>query len=1161
MKHQFSQSTLATFFTLCLFSVSQPALKAAPGNLGQIPLFVAAPVQPNIFFMLDDSGSMGWNLRATSGGSITFAAYDITPDFDEEWRTWCLGANALAYNSAISYRPWAGNRPGTTTPYPDQDFTKAWSEPTSVGDLQSTDDPVANSNTRKYDLSNAPVVTWTDGFGVNGVIIEAPDGIYDSGECAVTFSDSRVKKVKDLATDAEKTNFANWFTYYRDRDRTVTAAVSQVVANSSARMGMATLHFNNNVGKAVKDMNVLANKNDLLNDIAKIRPGGGTPLRTRLDWVGEYFDKSSNTPSELNIGSVSSPILDVAHGGECQQNFAMMMSDGFRNGTDAGVGHQDKLRDIPFVYRAHLDNVSDTLADVAMKWYKTDLDTNLANKVPVQTGDNTQNLDENNQQHLVTFTVAFGLSDTFTNPVDRTSRFTWSPAGATSDALKLIDLRHAAYNGRGQYLSAGNPDSLSASLQNVISDIESRKGSGSAVSFNSSTLLAGSSLYFASFDTVGWIGDVRSFSVNPATGRLIQPAQWSAADKLNLKTNGEMAARTVYTWGVEDASGTNNGVLFDWNISVPTPASTILADFKINSDLTTDTSPFSASQRRLNFVRGDTSNDGVGLIRERTSRLGDMVHSATQFVGKPVSNWPDTGSFGIDGNRYSLYESSTSRDEVVYVGANDGLLHGFSASTGQEVLAYLPSAPASVIDSQGLHYLTESDYQHRYYVDGSPVSTDVYMPIEPLGTKDWRTILIGALGGGGQGLYALDVTNPAQFANTQTAAKNTVLWEFTNQDDDHLGFSFSTPQVTMMNNGEWAVIIGNGYNATGTDTAELKIIFIEKGLDGEWATAGDYITVDTRKGTAAEKNGLSTPTLVDLDENGTTDRIYAGDLLGNMWAFDVSNATASNWGSAYNVLTDPAPLFTALDSGVAQPITMKPLIVKPEADWVEDDGNNAPNIMVYFGTGQFVATGDAVNTNQQSFYGVWDAGGVVAKSKLIEQTPISGVPADARVFTQNPVTLAPNIELGWYIDLPETGERVVVNAFEFLGLIYFNTMTPSTSPCSAGGTSWLMALNMKSGANPTSAAFDVDADGSFNDSDQVSDGSTDHHVAGVKFELGIASATAVMTNQDGKSFAYTSGTGTGAGDGSGSIPLDIRDLPSGPTAATGARRAWIQLFN
>lgn len=1169
MKHKFSQTIYTTCFTLSLFSISCSSVYAAPGNVGQTPLFVAPPTQPNIFFMMDDSGSMGWTLRRTGGGSIERYRYYRNPTHNstsinnKRWRTWCLGSNALGYNSAIKYEPWSANMPGTTTPYPDQtDITRVWSEPIHTGSRFSSSNSIGNYSSRSYDLSDAPVVTWTDYDN---------DGVYDEGECPYSFSDTvRVKKLKNLPV-AEQRNFANWFSYYRDRDRTVTAAVTKVISTSSARMGVGTLNGRGGIGVKIEDMTVLANKNALLEEVARIRPSGGTPLQASLNRVGEYFDEASTTPSALNISTASSdkPILSVAEGGECQQNFAMLMTDGYGYGS-AGVGHQDKDIDNEFVFPAHKDNRANKLADVAMKWYKTDLST-LDNKVPVQTGEGTQNLDENNKQHLVTFTIAFGLSDSLTDPVDKTEAFNW-PSGS------LADMRHAAYNGRGKYLSAGNPITLINSLQEVISNIESRQGSAAAVSFNNTSLVEGSLLFSVSFNTVGWTGNVNAIAVDPATGLLSSSSLWNAASLLDSKTNLEMLERTIYSWGI-DSAGNKDGVLFSWANENPQLEANILADFKVNSDASSESLPFSASQDRLNYVRGDTRKDGVGLVRKRDSRLGDIIHSAPRYVGAPLSNWPNNTFFGTAADNYSTYQNSLeNRNGVVYVGANDGLLHGFRTSDGEEIFAYLPSALASSFDNQGFHYLTEIDYQHRYYVDGSPISADVYIPVESAGESAWRTILVGALGGGGQGLYALDVTDPSQFNNTQGDAKNTVLWEFTSQDDPDLGLSFSEPQIAKMNNGEWAVIIGNGYNATGTNTAKLLIIFIEKGLDGTWS-AGDYIKIDTATGTAVNKNGLSTPALLDLDDNGTTDRVYAGDLLGNLWAFDVSNINTSEWGIAHkNTARNSSPLFTATHhagspasqlSAIPQPITMKPLLVKPDADWLTGDTTNEPNIMVYFGTGQYVATGDATNTNQQTFYGIWDAGGIhVSATQLVEQTFITGILNDERVLTSNTVSFpespeAPtteSLELGWFINLPESKERVVVDAFEYDELIYFNTMTPSSEPCSAGGESWRMAVGMKTGGNPTTGAFDINLDGEFDDLDKVSDGVGSYYGASRKFSLGIASSTMVMKNSNGEAFAYTSGTAASSNSADGRPTTTFTErMPGGDPV--GKRFSWIQLFN
>jgi type IV pilus assembly protein PilY1 len=1180
MQHQLFQSIMATVFTICLFSISQAPVQAAPGNLGHIPLFVAPPTPPNIFFMLDDSGSMHWSMPSdgvSSTALITRNQYDTIPDDTREWNVWCLGANFMAYDPTVTYKPWAANQPGTTTPFPDQtNLLSVWADPYTLGvgsiaySVGSENENINGEDSGSANLVASPIVTWTDTDN---------DGEYDVGECPTSFADTRVRRADSL-TAAEQINFANWFSYYRLREHATKAAVTQVVSSSSARMGMATLHHNNGVGIEIKDMTDATNKENLLKDIVKIDSRDGTPLRRSLNNVGKYFDQSSSTPSGLNIStsSTAKPILSAANGGECQQNFTMLMTDGQWNGSaPSGINQQDNTVDNNYVYPAHKDTVSKTLADVAMKWYKTDLAPSLANKVPVQDGANAINLDENNKQHMVTFGVAFGPNGTLTaDPVDRTAAFVW-PVPTAGSTETVDDLRHAAYNGRGKFLSAKNPQTLIKALQNVITDIESRQGSAAAVSFNTTSLVAGTSVFFASFDTTAWKGDVRSISIDPVSG-VLGATNWRAASVLDSKSNVNIASRAIYTWGL-DSVAAKNGVLFNWSTVNPQPATVISDDFKKNQDTSVDVAPFTDSQARMNYVRGDTSNDGVGLIRNRSSRLGDIINSAPYFVGSPVSNWPNSGlPFSTYATLYSTYQSAletTPRQGMVYVGANDGMLHGFKEDDGEEVFAYVPSSPASSSDNDGLHYLTESDYQHRYYVDGSPISADVYLRAEALGTQAWHTILVGSLRGGGQGLYALDVTDPSQFLNTQAAAKDLVMWEFTNQDDADLGFTFSDPQITMMNNGEWAVIIGNGYNATGTDTAKLMILFIERGIDGVWA-AGDYIKLDTGVGTAINKNGLSTPTLIDLDGDGKTDRIYAGDLHGNMWAFDVSNGASSNWEIAHeDGSANKIPLFTAahhagnppvqvLGTPTPQPITMKPLVVKPS--WITDTGLNTPNVMVYFGTGQYIATGDASNTDQQTFYGVWDTGIVpvsgasVLPTNLVEQTFLPGFPVDARVLSHNSVSYAatPSTgDQGWFVNLPESGERVVVNAFVLQGLVFFNTLAPSSAPCSAGGSSWLMAVNQETGANPDFSAFDITGDRDLDTADVVTDGAGNQaYAAGVAFLHGIASATAVITNDSGASFGIISGT-----DSNDPHDYVLPGGGGGGTPSTGVRRSWLQLFN
>lgn len=1135
--------TIAT--STLMFSVSCQPVYAAPGSLSQLPLFIAPTPPANIFFALDDSGSMGWTMPANDTTSISLYYY-FSPNRSDylsgEWPAWCRGANVLAYDPAIEYKPWKGKDPNGNAFQDVTDLTKVPVNPAVIDNLPADrwtwwPGLVLGTATGIIDLSNAPVFkTWSDSNG---------NGIFDPNECPTNFG-SDVIKAKNLSA-AEKINFANWFAYYRTRMHTTKAAVTNVVAVSSARMGMATLHHNNHVGIEIKDMSSISNKDALMTDLLAMYPSGGTPLRSFLNDVGQYFDNSSTTPSSLNLGSSpTKPIFPQTQGGECQQNFVMLMTDGFWNGSNPGVGHQDKTVDNINVFEAHKDSVSETLADVAMKWYKTDLAPSLSGKVPTQSGASSLNLDENSEQHLVTFGVAFGPVGTLSNdPTDRNAPFSWPTPSPNADTT-VDDLRHAAYNGRGQFLSARDPSSLVSALETVISDIEARQGSAASVAFNSTSLGTNTLLFFARFNTANWSGDLLAWNLDANTGQLTT-LRWQAASILDSRTDADMANRVVYTWG--DAGSSNDGVLFDWwDGTAPDPATGIKNDLLRNPDGSNDTSPFTKTQARVDFLRGDTTNEGKTL-RDRGSRLGDIIHSSPQFVGKPASGWPDNDPFGSASARYSSYQSAlntTPRDEVVYVGANDGMLHGFKVSDGNEVLAYTPSAPANTLNNTGLHYLSELDYNHRYYVDGTPEAADVFIKTTSTGTPSWHTILVGSLRGGGRGLYALDVTDPTSFANTETAAQNTVLWEFTDANDADLGYTFSTPQIAMMNNNKWAVIVGNGYNSSGTYTAKLMIIYIEAGVDGTWSPS-DYVELDTGVGTSTNPNGLSTPSLLDLDGNGTIDRIYAGDLYGNLWTFDVE--PGSDWENAYaSNSTQPKLLFSA---GTSKPITMKPLLLKP--DWIPDSANNSPNVMVYFGTGQYIATSDPSNTATQTFYGIWDTGVQVSSSNLVEQTFLTSSDPTVRILTQNPVSFKepPSLgDLGWFINLPESGERVVVDAFEVENVVFFNTLVPQSAPCSAGGGSWLMSVDAKTGGSPTTPAFDFNGDDDISDADKLN-GKT---LAGQKFSFGIASASAVLGNTQGKNYQYTSGTDSNK-------PLRRKIIGGAGPAPSGKRLSWIELVD
>ncbi len=358
-------------------------------------------------------------------------------------------------------------------------------------------------------------------------------------------------------------------------------------------------------------------------------------------------------------------------------------------------------------------------------------------------------------------------------------------------------------------------------------------------------------------------------------------------------------------------------------------------------------------------------DDGTNTFSEKSLRgrgglLGDIIHSGPVFVGGPESNWPDVAPYpGTVGNTYTEFQTAqATRPGVIYVGANDGMLHAFNQSDGAEILGYIPNALYSTGALDGLHYQTDPAYTHRYAVDLTPSIADAYIRTATVGSASWRTVLVGGLRGGGKGLFALDVTNPTGFSEAGSTPANVVLWEFTEND---LGYTFSKPSIVPLEGPSgtirWAAVFGNGYNDSGSGEAQLFVVMLEGGLDGVWTLGTDYIKISTGVGDTTDRNGLATPAVVDSDSDGFADRVYAGDLEGNMWAFDLSGSTLGSWDVALKSKGKAAPLFTA-PSG--QQITTTPVIVRNSS--FPASPSNEPNLIVIFGTGQYLTAADTGST-------------------------------------------------------------------------------------------------------------------------------------------------------------------------------------------------------
>ena len=1091
--------------------------------------------------MLDD----GLWLSHSGANTTTFeyiynnsdAAYDITCDGDDrqalyecngtlssntpyqnDWRILSSDFNVLYYNPKEAYLPWLGPCMTNGTACGDAAFSSARSNP-----REGTSGYTVTRNLDKFTWE-----TWVDNNGydaadgrpLRGVdinfVANTTNGIIDLWDSHSRFEiDGNKIKVTtttyapnstglnpttststlsgsdchpELASNTEtcrsiaqvKQNVANWYQYARKRQFVAKGGISAVINKvPSFRYGLDTINQSSSFIEVPGGLgNYSAHNDDLLDELFSFAwPTSGTPLRQGLQRAGDYFDNDGAN----NLG-LTNPIEY-----SCQKNFSVLITDGYWNGDSPNVGNVDGDTD------AAGGAISDTVADVARLYYNHDLDTDMANDVE------PDKFDSATYQHLATYTLAFGvegkLVDTDTtvadplvfgqglgwpNPALAADDFWGDPNSCDDCAEKIDDLWHAAYNSHGTFVSASTSRTVIAGLKAALLNIESRSGTASSVALSSGALRTDTKLYQAKFTDTDWQGELLSIPI------LDTPGNEGVADTANAVDAGVQiqaaASRIMMTH-----NGTE-GVLFKW-----TSGSTDLSVAQQN-DLNTDASGNTDTLgiARLAWLRGDQSNDG-GIFRNRpNSLLGDIINSAPNYVGPPQARYPLLWSGAsapenlASAQTYLTFKQTyQNRTPIVYVGTNGGTLNGFDADFTANPIEKLAYVPGKVFEN--LSQLMDPGYTHNYYVDGSPTVIDAFFSSD----KKWHTVLAGGLNRGGQGIYALDITNPAGFADTNASAQNVVLWEFTDTDSDptdsvidgdaDLGFSYSRPAIVRLHNGKWAAIFGNGYNNTDSDgntsTTGHAVLFI---VDIE--TGALIKKIDTEVGSTGTPNGLATPAVVDINGDFIADIVYAGDLEGNLWKFDITDASPANWDVAFHTGGgDPEPLYVTKDG--------RPITVRPEVGRRPD----SLQAMLYFGTGMYLQTADLSDTSGQTFYGIIDDGtSFTGRGDLAEQTvdfqgTFSGTdPAGNTISTPVRVTSnEPADTRGWFMDLPDQGERNVSNPILRAGRIIFVTVVPDTDLCNSGGSSWLMELDALSGGRLDESPFDLNNDGFFNLLDYV----------------------------------------------------------------------------
>ncbi|MGC4027468.1 MAG: PilC/PilY family type IV pilus protein [Steroidobacteraceae bacterium] len=615
---------------------------------------------------------------------------------------------------------------------------------------------------------------------------------------------------------------------------------------------------------------------------------------------------------------------------------------------------------------------------------------------------------------------------------------------AGSDALP-----NASWNS-GETLESGDPrpenfyvaseaGRMVESLTRAFARIAAESvGSASSLASNSTRLDTDTRTFQAQFYSGSWRGELNAFSV-AADGSLSTAPIWRASN---------MLAST--TWSSRDIRVNAGGTLqaFNW------------------SNLTAGQRTALGSQDIVNYLRGERAHEESqtnGTLRTRTGVLGDIVSSTPVYVGTPNARLYATATFTGASAYAAFATANASRTPVVYVGANDGMLHAFNANTGAEVFAFVPAAAIA----NNLADYADPDYVHRYFVDGEVAVADIY----DAGGGGWRTVLVGTMGRGGQGAFALDVTDPHAPA---------LLWERDASDIPQLGKNIGRPVIAQVANGVWRVLIGNGPNSSGGRSQLIQI-----GLGG----ASNGVVTVTATSDTSTTNGLTAVLARDSNADGFADTAYAGDLQGNLWKF-------SSLGGSVSVMK----LFEARDaSNNRQPIMAAPLVGRHPT---------TGQVWVFFGTGQYLNEADLNSHQVQTWYGLKDtnttiSGRAALVSRAIQQ---EGVVASTPVRvieegTENQL----DSSSGWYIDLISPvngaeGERMVVpNRFQGVALIGTTRIPEEGDPCKPGGTGWIMAINPFTGTRLTTTFFDVNGDGQFNSSDMICDSSGCLPVSGIGF--------------------------------------------------------------
>ena len=1092
------------------------AAYAAWPNLPATPLAIQNISDPNLLLTLDDSGSMASAYAPDSIGVDDGKVYFLSARY-----------NSLAYNPFdqydAPYDPVALNGTRLTT-----SFNAAWYN----GFYTTRGSVNLSSNYRPikiYDPVNTGAGTfaaaWTSGAAAfiyvfyndlsPGNTLPAPGTDPTTfarrtalpagcGGLTATTTVACYIKVVIPTTDGHQQNFANWYSFYKTRNLSVASAANIALydLNPRFRMSWQSLNvckdFNNsnckgwdNPGTSIpnklRPLEATGQKASFYKYLSRLPASGNTPLRSAVDRAGTFIKGTGIESPRANQLGISESGPDGSPISACRGNYHVLLTDGVWNNAETGftAGNLDNsavtLGDPSKTYTPmapYKDANANSIADLAFQQWANDAQPGLANSVvpnyvvttlPATAATiaadywNPRN-DPATWQHMNTFAIGLGLNGYLNGTTDSGAGYLPLWGGSTfagdfnalsagtkawpttfdNSAGNVADLWHAAINGRGEFFGADSPSTVRDAFRSILARISSTETSAGQRESSSRRVGTNSISFSVRYKPSDWYSTITARSVN-SDGTTDGAALWTTDTTLT----SDSPSRSLFTW--DAASGpSGSSRTFAWNQFSNAEKSSFFGTIALPS----------GDEDLLNYLRGNRSQEG-GKFRQRKQVLGDVVGSEMVATAKTDQGFEFLPA-SAGGSTYRAFVGK--KKTAVFVGSNDGMVHGFN-DAGAELFGYIPGAVLPKLKE-----LAKAVLIHVPLVDGPLTLSDAY-----LGSA-WKTLLVGALGGGGKSVFGLDVTSVTQTGGSGTFTGSNVLFEVT---DPEMGYGFSKPVVGRTVNGDWVAIWGNGYGGLSAK----GFLFVYN------LTSKTLTKIDTGVGstTAGQENGLSSAVGMEFAA-GNMVAVYAGDYQGNMWKFNVGST------GAFALANGTTPFFKAVDSaGNQQPITAAPEVaVHP-----------AGGAMVMFGTGKFFETQDRGTRNVNTFYSLRDRGEnvVFTRSNLVQQTITSGTSVTAARRTVSTNAVDYTAKKGWYLDFSTTqgtgasGERIVASPVQLSDLVVFNTYTPNENTCEGNGIGYLMGLNAFTGGLP-SAVFDINGDGVVNGLDRPAGGGDNY--AGLK---------------------------------------------------------------